>query len=394
MSTEISEPKAPVWIQDHLSPVPLVRIRGPFARQRLLLACFVSVAPLLAFAVAFGLLALTIAALAVAAGLALLLTVFALQFRDLPELQQKQALLLRLQGTEADMNDVRRAIERLKMELQELTLDEGKEVTTSKARQAESAKSEREELEAVDLNLQQALASVNQRRHALVRSQTTELARTLRSLQNQHVSSRLAQYYLSSAAITGIGATMKKRLSSAGVRSAADIANVRVTQTGWGRYWQQVAYIEVPGRGNVHVEGIGPKKAALLLAWRRHIDSQLRSSIPNSLPHAQQSAIESRYERDRVALDQEEVVVREGEEQKKDSVRQKSSQERAALVRRLQCAREQLAKKRRPLERQIGEMRRQIPEKEWAVANTQRELLAFRRVNFVEYLKGILLSGR
>jgi len=142
-------------------------------------------------------------------------------------------------------------------------------------------------------------------------------------LQNQSYTSSLTRYDLSNAKIPGIGSELKKRLSAHGIRTAADIVNVHIVRTGVGRYGHinDTAYIEIPGGRRVHVEGIGSTKAAALQSWRQSVQSKLGSQTPQSLPHAQEAAIRTKYRAQRQLLETQEIKMKQEAQQKKERCR-------------------------------------------------------------------------
>lgn len=183
---------------------------------------------------------------------------------------------------------------------------------------------------------------------------------------------------------------MKKRLLDAGIRSAADIINIHIAQSGWGRYSHEVAYIEISGQRRVHVEGIGPKKAQALLSWRQNIVSIFKSRMPQSLPTAQETVIRSKYQAQRQSIDRQEIDAKNDSRQRKEAVLGKYRQEQDALTNQLHDFRDQLAKQRRDLDPKIRQQKKHLSEKHWALAKVQREFDGFRQVNFIVYLKRVL----
>jgi hypothetical protein len=170
----------------------------------------------------------------------------------------------------------------------------------------------------------------------------------------------------------------------------ADIVNVRTAQTGWGRHSHEIAYITVSGRGSVHVDGIGPRKAQALLSRKKEIEYRFRNQIPQSLPSAQESAIRSNYQVQRQSLDLQETNARQNAMRRKDAVRTKYRQEQNAITEQLQNVQDQFAKQRGDLDQKISEAKRHMSEKSWTLAKSQRELDAYKQVNFAAYLKRIL----
>ena len=103
--------------------------------------------------------------------------------------------------------------------------------------------------------------------------------------------------------IPGIGNELTQRLSASGIKTAADISGIKISQQGYGYRVRDVAYIEVPGRGKVHVEGIGPVKAKSLLVWRQQLEGAFTNSLPRSLPESEINAIKAKYLAQRRSFD-------------------------------------------------------------------------------------------
>jgi hypothetical protein len=183
---------------------------------------------------------------------------------------------------------------------------------------------------------------------------------------------------------------MKKRLSDAGIKSAADIINIHIAQSGWGRYSHEVAYIEISGQRRIHVEGIGPTKAQALLSWKRDIESRFRGHMPQSLPTAQETVIRSKYQAQRQSIDRQEIDANYNARQRKEEVLGKYRQEQDALTNQSHDFRDQFAKQRRDHDQKIRQQEKHLSEKHWTLAKVQREFDAYRQVNFAVYLKRVL----
>jgi hypothetical protein len=178
------------------------------------------------------------------------------------------------------------------------------------------------------------------------------------------------------------------KLILAGVRTAADIVNVQ-TVGGW-QGQPTVTYVVTSNQRKVRVQGIGPKKAAALLTWRRNLESQVRPNVPRALPPPQEAALRSKYQARRQPLDVQQTRLRQQANQKKDAVRAKYRKDLDALARQLLDVQQGLARQRQELEHRTRDSRKSIAEKQWTAAHMQRELEAYRQITFGSYLKRVV----
>jgi hypothetical protein len=336
MDPRLHEANAPVYIG------------ASYTVERLLARTFVLTAILFGYATTQGLLVPIITASATISELALILIVFFYRFRSLPEVSKKFELLSNLRNLQKEIKQVENTSEQLSDNKNKLVKEE-------------KQKSD----------------------------------------------------------IEGIGSAMKQRLLASGIRTAADIFNVHIIQTRRGHHPNKIAYIEVPGRGRVHVQGINPKKANAFLSWKRNIESRFRSHMPQFLPANQEIAIKSKYQAQRQSLDLQEASAMQNAKQKKntiqakyqqeqntlikqsqdmqnqltkrkDAVRTKYQQERDTLTKQLQDIPNYFANQRKDLKDKIRKERKRIIEKRWLLDGVQREIAAYRQVDFTTYLKPVL----
>lgn len=178
---------------------------------------------------------------------------------------------------------------------------------------------------------------------------------------------------------------MTRRLHANGIRTAADIADVQIVQSGYGRHTNEIAYIEVPGRGNVHVEGIGPKKAQALLAWKQQVEKKITPYIAKSLTSAQENAIKSKYFSKRQSLDAQEADAKKRATIAKDACKAKFRKEQEDLERQLSEARKTFASKLEGLDKQIAEKRKYLSDKRWKTGMVELELKSYAPITFGSY---------
>lgn len=183
---------------------------------------------------------------------------------------------------------------------------------------------------------------------------------------------------------------MTNRLMSSGIKTAADISNIKISQQWHGRYSREVAYIEVPNRGKVHVEGIGPVKAKALLAWRQGIEGRLKSSLPRSLPFDQENKIKSKYIGQRQALDIQEADAKKYSDQAITLVKDKYLKEKEVLERQLVASRGLYEKNINDLNGRIIEENKNLSKKRYTLGRLENQTKPYIQIRFSKYLKSAL----
>ncbi|MBI2486423.1 MAG: hypothetical protein HYW01_05610 [Deltaproteobacteria bacterium] len=439
--------QSPSWILDYMEPVsPISLTTSSKLPERISIVVFAITGVMLIYATIVGLIAPVIGMSAMSGEFSLLVLILILRYRFLSTVSKKSGLLSTLGDLQKEIKNIESVIKQLFKDKNKLDDKEGQKVREITSKQSECSRrekseidkienelqsilikinsqrqtlgqAERKEIDKINFELQGILTNLSSQRQALNQEETNEIAQELRNLQSQFYASYLSNYDLNSASISGIGSELTNRLVAKGIRTAADISKVNITQTGYGRHSHHVAYIEVPGRGRVHVEGIGPKKAKALLSWLNGIKPKLKTNIPQSLPSAQEASIRSKYRTLRQTLDSkendakqyarqmestikskyqtqyqpldlQENNAKQSAKQKKDLSRAKYEQE--LWAKELNDIRDHFAKQRIDLDEKINKEKKHIPEKSWKLAKIQRELDAYNQVNFTTYLKNIL----
>ena len=438
------------WIVDHLEPLSAVSTSASVMPERLSLAAFAAVGGLLVYTAAGGFVPPVIATSTIGGGFSLLLLMFTLRFRRIPEVSQREKLArkrdevqLEAQKIEGGANEtiVRRnrldqnarqkadeikqqqqdCAQRQQQEINEIARELTNMLSNFDAQQRAFDQTEKNNIDILQSTLQKNLTDLNQQKQLLNKEETDEIIHAQHGLQSQALTSRLANYSLESASIPGVGAELKRRLSEKGIKTAADIVNVHTTSTSWGRYFEGITYIEVPGRGRIHVEGVGPKKAAALLSWRQKLASRFQVVTSQSLPVEIENRIRSKYQDRRRVLDRQEVDIKrdaersevmvrskyqsdcqslnrqrtdanEASRKKQESVRVKYRQEQESLAKKLRDVQDSLTKEREELDKRLSEEKKSLSEKQWELAKIQRDVAAYQQISFRSYLK-LILSG-
>lgn len=110
----------------------------------------------------------------------------------------------------------------------------------------------------------------------------------------QYINNELRKYTLKDSRVPGIGAQLIKSLNNAGITTAADILNIHIVQN--NRHSPKaVVLIEVPGKGKIRIEGIGPVKARALQEWKELLESELNK--PKLLQTSQLGSIKATCEK-------------------------------------------------------------------------------------------------
>jgi len=432
------------WVMEQLIPISPVEISCSCIIERVLLVAYLIIVIILIYVTTRGIVPPILTVPIIGGGFALMALILILRFHFLPEGSKKYELLSERYNLQREIKQIEKAVKQMRVKKEKINEKQKSVVIKISEKQSENAKRERMEFDAIDQKLLRSLANTNSQRQLLNQSERKELDRinldlknkltdlnariqkldtdeaneitqTLRGFQNKYLAPHLAKHDLHSAQISGIGPELKKRLFANGIVTAADIINIQSHGSGWGRYSHQTVYIEVPGKGPVHVEGIGPTKAQSLLSWRHDIESRLRKHISQSLPIQDRNAIRSKYEPQRLALKAEAVNAERNAAQqdasikskyrsklqpldakdanfnkdavqKKDEIRKKYQQERDKLDKELQSAQFKFTEQLKWL----SDSNNLLPEKNWALSRVKRELEAYRKVNFPQYIRRIL----
>lgn len=120
--------------------------------------------------------------------------------------------------------------------------------------------------------LERRLTRLGEREQRLRERRDRALAQALERRQEEFLANELSRYPVFVAPIPGIGLMLRARLFAAGYRTAADIG-------------PQVR----------RLPGIGPARAAALLAWRNECEARVLRHMPHSLSPSERAAIKGRY---------------------------------------------------------------------------------------------------
>jgi DNA-binding helix-hairpin-helix protein with protein kinase domain len=260
---------------------------------------------------------------------------------------------------------------------------------------------EAEALRKIQSDIGAKVAALSRQIGALAQAEATDLANTLRVQQEQHITAHLQRFTVENASVSGVGSILKSRLRKAGFQTAADIDGYRVQS----------------------VEGIGSSRAAALGAWRASIESRARANMPQALSGATTVAIQAKYQARRLAfenergreqrrqkdeenavrsqcrpsleqLDKEETAANTVSKGEIAEIRARYAQQYGAFRETLSKLADDTASKLREIDGRIGDARKELFCLHWEKEKTRRQLKAFERIRFPNYVKRLLLGSR
>lgn len=381
---------AAAWLPDHLAPASALTLAPSYRLERGLLGVLVGTIIGLILGACAGLLAVGVAALA--GGLVLTLAFLALigRYVALPLWSRKLAAQARVWRTQLRLLRLS-ALDRVaERQLHQLDEREVRALMAIAERRQGYVREMREALTALD----RAIARFAVERQLLEQAEEDELAQALRDLRQHHAVDHLTVYPLLAAAIPGVGPQLKLRLLTAGIRTAAQIRDLRVTPAtaGAGSGAGEIVEIEVPGRGYVRVNGLGRQKAQALVAWRQLLEAETVALLPEVLPSAEESAIRLRYHTRREGLARREIAATRAAERRREMLVAQLRARHDVLDRQEATLRDRAASPRARNEAILAERQAAVAAAHLALALARRDLAAYDRVRFTNYLQGILFS--
>lgn len=380
------------WVLTHIER-PVVRIPVPSLAERIIAKAFAIAVPLLFyFSVVEASFKPETSTGIVVLGLPLLLAALKRRFRVSPEVSQRDKLSHNLESLRAERKSIESIVSQLSDDKKKADGERDKKIAEISQKQRSVVQSEKSESAKVDQELRDTVGKINAKKQALVQQEANELRGTLETVQANFLNQELSRYNLSDSNISGIGSELTSRLIASGIRTAAEIADVQIIQRTYGNKISETAYIEVPGRGKVHVEGIGPKKSQQLLSWKKALEGRVRTRMPQSLPQAQVNGIKAKCQAQRQSLEVQEMDAKRKATQGKDAVRLKHSKEQDSLEKQLSAARANFSKQLQDMEGKIASEKKRFSEKAWSVSKAERNLDAYSHISFSKYLRSAFLS--
>jgi hypothetical protein len=310
------------------------------------------------------------------------------RFKYFPQELEKKKLQSENKIISKDIKQIGNYLNILQKDKDHLSQEYSKEENKIKLQLQDCQKKEAEEITKIEGELRDLIASFDMQKNNLIQAEKDELNNELNAFQNRFFANRLSQYSLVGAGIQGIGTEMTSRLLHEGIKTAADIANIHITQHGF--YMNEVAHIILSNGRKVHVSGIGPVKAKALLAWRRSLESQFQQYMPKSLPTALEGSIKSKYSSQYQSLDLQRNNAPINTQNKKNSIKSKYVQERNNLSKQLQDVNKIYIQDNNKIEDKVAKQKKLLSEKQWSFNKIKREYDAYKHVSFISYLKRII----
>ncbi|MHC1743963.1 MAG: helix-hairpin-helix domain-containing protein [Syntrophobacteraceae bacterium] len=381
------------WLFDHIEHASPANFSGSLLMDRFFFASFALVSLFLAFSTGIGVLAPIIAMATIGGESIITLIALILRYRRTVETPQKRELARKERQLTRDIRKAEEQVKKLAASKTKIDKKESQELKSLTSKSAEFSQKEKDEISKIDGKLQGALSKIRSELQPIRNAESKEIDDLLTKLQKEFLTTQLRRHDLSNASIQGIGAKMKDRLLAAGIRTAADIIQVKLQSSHYGRYTNQFAMIEVLGKGWSHIEGIGPQKASALLSWRQSFESRYRANAPRSVPQNQQAAIRAKYQNQILVLESKADAAKQTLQLDKNTVHQKYQKELDAIRRQEEAIRLTYTKQREEMEKSVQDQKWQLSRSNWELGSIQHKLKHFQRITFSRYLRRIVFCG-
>ncbi len=379
------------WVLDHLPPLAPVAFSGSLLGARLVGILWLAMSLLLASATATTLLSGYVGA-AMSSGLfTSLIACLVFDYRRRQEPRARRERLRTVQGLRSQLRGLERGLteaDHLKKRTQD---GEKRELQELANRIGNASTKENEAVKRVMDDTQNAVARHQKHRADSLKNEQQALAAGLRRLQDAHIDRVLRADSLQMAFVAGIGDGLKRRLISAGVRSAADIRDWRTAyvSTGYRSYTKEVAQLNIGGSWR-RVDGIGPAKAASLIEWRNQCASIAHRTVPGQLSQGERLQITQQYEAQRLSLDQQIAVAQQQQQQKVAVIHQSANQERQGLEQQVIAVKSKYAIQYASMNAEALRRSRDAAAVKWRVAEAERSFSEYRRITVGRYLLAVL----
>lgn len=375
------------WIFDHLGKQADYCLSLTGLLERLVIGFF-SITAMLTATLGQRFIGVKVASIIIGLEIPLLALFLLIRYRMLPEVSEKQMIRSRLQNIQKETINLEKSVDKTKEKIQNLSKAEKQKAEVNSQKNKELNQNKFTEIKKAENDYQNAISSINVKRQNLRQEESKELANAIQKIASRLKASKLAQYSISNANITGIGPQLKSRLIAWGINSAADIEDVHVVPTGWGRYSHDTAYIKLTSGRSIHVDGIGPAKARSLLAWKKHVESKIQ--VNATLSATEESAIKAKYQSKMRELDVEESSVKNTAKTRKDQIEKKYVLLKDDLIKDMNLFQQELTLERKELTEKITDDKKKLTQKRWERTKIEKELKGFLKITFKSYLKKLL----
>lgn len=376
---------AAAWLADHLPAPPVRRIASDLAPERIGLSAAVALLVVVGLLALTGVVALIPALVGILIGVLVVALTLLGRFLVLPTSPGLIATRLHLARTGVRAAWWARVVGWLVFWVERLDAREAAQLAALAEARREGSREERAARGAVRRSLDRFEAE----RRAVAEAEAEEVARALRQHQHRAVAAELGSFALLDAELPGFGSQMLLQLLKAGVRTAADIGDVRVTRPA-GSGGGDVVEIEVPGRGPVRVDGIGRKRAQALLAWRQSLAASAGVAIPQTLPIEQEAAIRLRHHTRRQTIERRAAQAARRAERQEIAIRERAQDERAELTLRADETRQRAASARERYSSWHRTAQSRLDTAQLVLSLARRDANSYRTVGFASYLRAIL----
>jgi hypothetical protein len=303
------------------------------------------------------------------------------------KVKEKQSLLSKHKNIRENLIQLDHRIAETKTKIGEISNEEQGFIAAFNQRANRIAQLEKNEIASVDIETNKQLQSLNDEIRLLNYEEADDFRRNLLTLQEDSINNNLSSIQLADASIHGIGTEIKKNLFDAGIFTAAEILDY---QTVPQQYDREIALLVIKGKGDIHVNGIGPAKAKSLLEWRRNLAQQYQFSVPKVVSAEVSAQIRTKYEGKRTYFNYQILNSSSEADQRKSNIhtryRNVLEQNRNEVKRLNRYYLEKKNEQETALAAQYKE-RNKLTREQTALNN---QLLAYKKINIFYFLKGVL----
>lgn len=255
------------------------------------------------------------------------------------------------------------------------------------------------ELQHIQNTLGASVSSLLQQLNQSQQAESVERSTALKNIQDQHIQTRLAAFRLGPGVMPGIGSYVINNLAYAGIRTAADCAQLR--------------YKKIPS--------VGARRIGTILAWYQACEAQAKRTMPTTLNHAADATITAKYASSRSVLQFQLSSSQASLDAQRSSIQQKyraasapfdsnvatatnnhalelqridvESRKRLevlqdAAIRAHKSANQDVVENEKPL----GPLRAALKTAQWRVARARIENGKFRTVRFGRYMREVVFG--
>jgi hypothetical protein len=224
------------------------------------------------------------AAYAFSAGMPSALILSVIRFLKSPEKVNKKEKLLEIKKKRIEFKEAEKDHKRLTEKRDSYNSEHNSKLLSADSKQKLLLQNEVTEVEKISAPLKSKIARLKTQIQQLNREESDAVNQALQGFVKDYMSNKLSNHDLASVSIQGIGVELKRQLSAHGVKTFGDIIDVSVNYVQHGRFTNSIVQIQVKGRGNVKVPGIGLKKGETLLRYKKSLEQSYLSNAPKTPP--------------------------------------------------------------------------------------------------------------